>query len=132
MDSGAHTYQAPSHEDTSTEYDEHMARLGVYRAREKPPKPGKMEVASTDADVREDATDDDDDDDDDDDEFMREYRAQRMAEMQSTAVTFGSVVDITRDSFVEEVTTPSAERVVVVFMTRQGYVTRTNNVSVKH
>ena len=62
---------------------------------------------------------------------MREYRAQRMAEMQS-AVTFGSVVDITRDSFVEEVTTPSAERVVVVFMTRQGYVTRTNNVSVKH
>jgi hypothetical protein len=129
MDSGAHTYQAPSHEDTSTEYDEHMARLGVYRAREKPPKPGKMKVASTDADVREDATDDDDDDDDD--EFMREYRAQRMAEMQS-AVTFGSVVDITRDSFVEEVTTPSAERVVVVFMTRQGYVTRTNNVSVKH
>lgn len=128
MDSGAHTYQAPSHEDTSTEYDEHMARLGVYRAREKPPKPGKMKVASTDADVREDATDDDDDDDD---EFMREYRAQRMAEMQS-AVTFGSVVDITRDSFVEEVTTPSAERVVVVFMTRQGYVTRTNNVSVKH
>jgi len=107
-----------------------MARLGVYRAREKPPKPGKMEVASTDADVREDATDDDDDDDDD--EFMREYRAQRMAEMQSTAVTFGSVVDITRDSFVEEVTTPSAERVVVVFMTRQGYVTRTNNVFVKH
>jgi len=130
MDSGAHTYQAPSHEDTSTEYDE-QARLGVYRAREKPPKPGKMEVASTDADVREDATDDDDDDDDDD-EFMREYRAQRMAEMQSTAVTFGSVVDITRDSFVEEVTTPSAERVVVVFMTRQGYVTRTNNVFVKH
>jgi hypothetical protein len=129
MDSGAHTYQAPSHEDTSTEYDEHMARLGVYRAREKPPKPGKMKVASTDADVREDATDDDDDDDDD--EFMREYRAQRMAEMQS-AVTFGSVVDITRDSFVEEVTKPSAERVVVVFMTRQGYVTRTNNVSVKH
>ena len=106
-----------------------MARLGVYRAREKPPKPGKMKVASTDADVREDATDDDDDDDDD--EFMREYRAQRMAEMQS-AVTFGSVVDITRDSFVEEVTTPSAERVVVVFMTRQGYVTRTNTVSVKH
>jgi len=106
-----------------------MTRLGVYRAREKPPKPGKMEVASTDADVREDATDDDDDDDD---EFMREYRAQRMAEMQSTAVTFGSVVDITRDSFVEEVTTPSAERVVVVFMTRHGYVTRTNTVSVKH
>ena len=130
MDSGAHTYLAPSHEDTSTEYDEHMARLGVYRAREKPPKPGKMEVESADADVKDDdAIDDDDDDDDDDDAFMREYRAQRMAEMQSNTVTFGSVIDITRETFVEDVTKPSADRVVVVFMTRQGYVMRSKRFS---
>ena len=60
---------------------------------------------------------------------MREYRAQRMAEMQSNAVTFGSVIDITRETFVEDVTKPSADRVVVVFMTRQGYVMRAHRFS---
>jgi len=120
MDSGVYTHAAPSHEDTSTEYGDHMARLGVYRAREKPVKPEKMEC-SLEPDAA--ALDALDALDDDDDAFMREYRAKRINEMISTRTSaFGTVVDVTRETFVSQVTEPSAEVVVVVFLTRNGCV----------
>lgn len=130
MDSGAFTHAAPSHEDTSTDWDDIQARLGNAKPKPKPPKPGKLEVAfdveNRDADaVARDADADVDfaDDDDDDDEYVREYRARRLAEMHaaSNAPTYGEVVDTTRERFVADVTEPSSSGYVVVCMTRKGY-----------
>ena len=130
MDSGAFTHAAPSHEDTSTDWDDIQARLGNAKPKPKPPKPGKLEVAfdveNRDADsvARDaDADVDFDDDDDDDDEYVREYRARRLAEMHaaSNAPTYGEVVDTTRERFVADVTEPSSSGYVVVCMTRKGY-----------
>ena len=74
-------------------------------------------IRDADADV------DFDDDDDDDDEYVREYRARRLAEMHaaSNAPTYGEVVDTTRERFVADVTEPSSSGYVVVCMTRKGY-----------
>lgn len=130
MDSGAFTHAAPSHEDTSTDWDDIQARLGNAKPKPKPPKPGKLEVAfdvenrDADAVARDaDADVDFDDDDDDDDEYVREYRARRLAEMHaaSNAPTYGEVVDTTRERFVADVTEPSSSGYVVVCMTRKGY-----------
>lgn len=129
MDSGTCTHAAPSHEDTSTDWDDIQARLGNAKPKPKPPKPGKLEVAfdveNRDADARQ-AADDDVDfeaDDDDDDEYVREYRARRLAEMHaaSNAITYGEVIDTTRERFVADVTEPSSSGYVVVCMTRKGY-----------
>ena len=126
MDSGTFTHAAPSHEDTTTDWDDIQARLGNAKPKPKPPKPGKLEVAldveNRDADA--DARDADDVDfDDDDDEYVREYRARRLAEMYAASIapTYGEVVDTTRERFVADVTEPSSSGYVVVCMTRKGY-----------
>jgi len=129
MDSGTRTYTAPSHEDTSTEWDDIQARLGNAPAREKPPaftkfvvdaleQPSEANASRASDDEGEDALDDDDDD-----EYLQQYRERRMAEMlESASARREGVREITRASFVDEVTKPSAERYVVVLMTRHGCV----------
>lgn len=130
MDSGARTYAAPSHEDTSTEWDDIQARLGNAPAREKPPafthfavhaheQPSEPDASRSSTDEDEDALDEDEDED----EYLQQYRERRMAEMLDSASTRREGVrEITRASFVDEVTKPSAERYVVVLMTRDGCV----------
>lgn len=125
MDSGARTYAAPSHEDTSTEWDDIQARLGNAPAREKPPAFTKFAVDALEQPSEPDASraSDEDEDalDEDDDEYLQQYRERRMAEMLDNASTRREGVrEITRASFVDEVTKPSAERYVVVLMTRDG------------
>ena len=131
MDSGSFTHAAPSHVDTSTEWDDAQARLGNVKPKPKPAKPEKFTASFDDAGAlasrRNDAVDastgdGDDFDDDDDDAYVREYRARRMKELtaEATAKAHGEVREATRATFVAEVTRPSADAYVVVLMTRAG------------
>ena len=131
MDSGSFTHAAPSHVDTSTEWDDAQARLGNVKPKPKPAKPEKFTASFDDAGAlasrRNDAvdastSDGDDFDDDDDDAYVREYRARRMKELtaEATAKAHGEVREATRATFVAEVTRPSADAYVVVLMTRAG------------
>ena len=94
MDSGSFTHAAPSHVDTSTEWDDAQARLGNVKPKPKPAKPEKFTASFDDAGAlasrRNDAvdastSDGDDFDDDDDDAYVREYRARRMKELTAEA-----------------------------------------------
>ena len=55
-----------------------------------------------------------------DDTFLEEYRRKRLEEMKTAAAIprFGTVVDITRDSFMAHVTDPSSEHYVLVLLHR--------------
>ena len=130
MDSGSFTHAAPSHVDTSTEWDDAQARLGNVEPKPKPPETAKAHRivrrrCATSASRRNDAadastSDGDDFDDDDDDAYVREYRARRIKELtaEATAKAHGEVREATRATFVAEVTRPSADAYVVVLMTR--------------
>lgn len=58
------------------------------------------------------------DDLDFDDEFMREYMAKRRAELEDRATNykFGSVIEISRDEYIREVTNADPESFVVLHL----------------
>lgn len=117
----------------STEWDDIQRKLGNFEAKERVPEQWELneiakeklltherEKAEDKMNLNKNRTDSDDllDEFGDDDDFMKEYQQKRMAEFKeiSKKPHFGSVYEISRDQYIEQVSNAPAESWVLIHL----------------